>query len=178
MRILISFDIDGTLEAGDPPGRVTMAMVRRAQEMGYIIGSASDRPLPVQQSIWEKQGITVDFTAHKHKLDEVKSRFVADVYQHIGDTNLDEYYAVFHGFQFLDVATATAEPWMSLDGAASAATNQHLDAEAMQNGGAPDAVIASEAEDLELIEANAKGAQALAELWARRLKQQQGNPRV
>ena len=57
MKILISFDIDGTLETGDPPGRVTMEMVRRAQELGYIIGSASDRPVPVQKSIWEKHGI-------------------------------------------------------------------------------------------------------------------------
>jgi hypothetical protein len=29
---LISFDIDGTLEVGDPPGSLTMAMVRRAKD--------------------------------------------------------------------------------------------------------------------------------------------------
>ena len=28
MAILISFDIDGTLEVGDPPGPLTMDMVR------------------------------------------------------------------------------------------------------------------------------------------------------
>ena len=28
MAILISFDIDGTLEVGDPPGPLTMAMVK------------------------------------------------------------------------------------------------------------------------------------------------------
>ena len=52
MAALVSFDIDGTLEVGDPPGPITMAMVRRAQAHGCIIGSASDRPLPVQQAIW------------------------------------------------------------------------------------------------------------------------------
>lgn len=107
--------MDGTLEAGDPPGRVTMAMVRRAQEMGYIVGSASDKPVPVQQMIWERHGITVEFTIHKQNLDQVKSRFEADTYQHIGDTNMDEYYAVLHGFEFLDVAIALDEPWMLLD---------------------------------------------------------------
>ena len=116
MTILISFDIDGTLETGDPPGRVTMDMVRRAQELGYIIGSASDRPVPVQKSIWEKHGIAVEFTVHKHKLDEVKVQFEADEYHHIGDTNMDEHYAVLHGFKFLDVAIHKEEPWMFLEG--------------------------------------------------------------
>ena len=116
MKILISFDIDGTLETGDPPGRVTMDMVRRAQELGYIIGSASDRPVPVQKSIWEKHGIDVEFTVHKHKLDEVKVQFEADEYHHIGDTNMDEHYAVLHGFKFLDVAIHQEESWMFLEG--------------------------------------------------------------
>ena len=35
LAILISFDIDGTLEVGDPPGILTMAMVRRAQKRGF-----------------------------------------------------------------------------------------------------------------------------------------------
>ncbi len=109
---LISFDIDGTLESGDPPGRVTMAMVRRAQEMGYIIGSASDKPVPVQQQIWERHGIVVEFTVHKQNLDQVRARFEAESYQHIGDTNIDEHYAVLHGFEYLDVARDFDEPWM------------------------------------------------------------------
>ena len=40
---LISFDIDGMLEVGDPPGYITMEMGRRAKALGYIIGSCSDR---------------------------------------------------------------------------------------------------------------------------------------
>ena len=115
MAILISFDIDGTLEAGDPPGRITMDMVRRAQELGYIIGSASDRPVRIQRAIWEQHGIAVEFAAHKHKLDEIKAQFEADAYHHIGDTQLDEHYAVMHGFEFLDVAVAMSEPWMMLE---------------------------------------------------------------
>lgn len=115
MPKLISFDIDGTLEAGDPPGRVTFEMVRRARKLGYIIGSASDRPVSVQRAIWEKAGIEIDFVVHKHKLDEIKAQFEADSYQHIGDTNMDEYYAVLHGFDYLDVAKDQAEEWMFLE---------------------------------------------------------------
>jgi hypothetical protein len=36
---LISFDIDGTLEVGGPPGSITIERVRQALELGYIIGS-------------------------------------------------------------------------------------------------------------------------------------------
>ena len=112
MKRLISFDIDGTLEVGDPPGTVTIAMVRRAQELGYIIGSASDRPVGAQQGIWDANGVTVEFTVLKHMLGDVKAKFEADVYYHIGDTNLDEHYAGLAGFEFLQVQTTTGEPWM------------------------------------------------------------------
>ena len=43
---LISFDIDGTLEAGDPPGPITMDMVRTIKALGYVIGSGSDQCAP------------------------------------------------------------------------------------------------------------------------------------
>ena len=115
MRRVISFDIDGTLEFGDPQGPITLAMVMRAQELGYIVGSASDRPVPVQKMLWERAGITVHFTTHKHNLDTVKAQFEADEYRHIGDTNMDELYAVMHGFEYLDVAKHFDEPWMLLD---------------------------------------------------------------
>jgi hypothetical protein len=111
LPILVSFDIDGTLEVGDPPGRITMAMVQSIQEMGCIIGSASDKPISAQKLIWEEHGIDVQFTVNKHMLDLVRSRFQADAYHHIGDTNMDEYYAVLHGFKFHDVALVSTESW-------------------------------------------------------------------
>ena len=99
--ILVSFDIDGTLEVGQPPGIVPISLVRRAQQLGYLVGSCSDRPISYQQAMWERARIAADFTALKHRLDEVKARFAAGVYYHIGDTDLDQFYATAAGFHFL-----------------------------------------------------------------------------
>ena len=45
---VVSFDIDGTLEIGDPPGIITIDAVRAARRLGYVVGSCSDRPLAHQ----------------------------------------------------------------------------------------------------------------------------------
>ena len=98
---LISFDIDGTLETGDPPGYITMERVRQAQALGYIIGSCSDRTVSSQQGMWMAHGIVVAFTVLKHRLDAVKAEFSAEHYVHIGDTHADQYYAEQAGFIYL-----------------------------------------------------------------------------
>jgi len=108
---LISFDIDGTLELGDPPGPITMDMVRRARELGYVIGSCSDRTLSSQQRLWRDSEIQVEFTVLKHQLDSVKAEFSAEEYYHIGDTALDRMYAVRSGFEYLLPAAAAARLW-------------------------------------------------------------------
>ena len=116
MVILISFDIDGTLEVGDPPGILTMDMVRRTQEKGYLIGSCSDRPMSGQRAIWERHNIPVDFAVPKHMLPDVKAKFQADVYYHIGDReDLDKKYALDAGFEFLWPHEAAEEPWLLRD---------------------------------------------------------------
>jgi hypothetical protein len=102
---LVSFDIDGTLEVGEPPGLITIAMVQSVQRRGYVIGSCSDRPLSYQRSMWERLAIVPDFTALKHRLADVKARFAAEAYYHIGDTDIDHHFAASAGFQFLRVDT-------------------------------------------------------------------------
>ena len=124
MAILISFDIDGTLEVGDPPGPLTMAMVKIVQDKGFLIGSCSDRPPSSQRSMWEEHHISVDFTVAKGRdprdqvgwLSKVKSKFPADKYYHIGDReDLDHQYALQNGFEFLWPDEAVAKPWFLPD---------------------------------------------------------------
>ena len=116
MVILISFDIDGTLDIGDPPGVLTMDMVRIAQQKGFLIGSCSDRTLSGQRAIWEQHNIPFEFVASKHQLPDVKAKFKADVYYHIGDReDLDKKYALEAGFEFLWPHEAVEMPWFVPD---------------------------------------------------------------
>ena len=112
---LISFDIDGTLEVGDPPGCITLDMVRAAKASGCIIGSCSDRTVSNQQRIWERADIDMEFTVLKHQLDSVKVQFQAEDYYHIGDTDLDRQYAERNGFHFLLPDLAVAQLWEAAD---------------------------------------------------------------
>jgi hydroxymethylpyrimidine pyrophosphatase-like HAD family hydrolase len=109
---LISFDIDGTLETGDPPGYITMARVRKALELGYIVGSCSDRPVSHQQRMWMEHDICVAFTVLKHQLDRVKAEFSAEQYYHIGDTNMDRHYAERAGFSFFYPDASVDHLWI------------------------------------------------------------------
>jgi hypothetical protein len=110
---LISFDIDGTLETGDPPGYITMALVRKALELGYIIGSCSDRTVSQQKRMWEQHGITVSFTVLKHHLDRVRAEFSAEQYLHIGDTNIDRHYAERNGFAYFFPDSSIDHLWIA-----------------------------------------------------------------
>ena len=115
--ILISFDIDGTLVVGDPPGILPMNLVRTVKEQGFLVGSCSDRPISAQRAIWAKHDIAVDFTVSKHMLPELKAQFEADVYYHIGDReDLDKRPAERAGFAFLWPHEAAAMPWLADDG--------------------------------------------------------------
>lgn len=97
---LISFDIDGTMEFGDPPGQVTAQWVRLAQEHGNLVGSASDRPLSEQRRMWARTGIEMDFVILKHWLPELRTNFKADEYWHVGDGQMDQLFAQRAGFTF------------------------------------------------------------------------------
>lgn len=108
---LVSFDIDGTLEVGEPPGIVPIALVARAKRLGYLIGTCSDRPISYQQELWERLRIAADFTVLKHRLADVRARFTAAAYYHIGDTDTDDFYAARAGFRFLRADAAAHRAW-------------------------------------------------------------------
>jgi hypothetical protein len=111
---LISFDIDGTLESGDPPGPITLGFIHRLRARGFIIGTCSDRTPQEQRSIWEKLGLTPDFVARKTELPLVRTQFLAPLYVHVGDTIVDQSFARQAQFDFWwpwDFEQTNPEDW-------------------------------------------------------------------
>ena len=100
---LISFDIDGTLEVGDPPGRIPLAAIHRAHALGFVVGSCSDRTISHQQQMWAEHGVPMQFTVLKQQLPLVRANFPAEHYLHIGDTEVDAWMARNAGFDFIHV---------------------------------------------------------------------------
>ncbi len=105
---------------GQPPGHITLDLVRKAKELGFVVGSASDRPISNQIDLWKEHEIDVDFVSLKHRLTEIKERFQGLRYLHIGDTEMDRYFAVQAGFDFLwihEVPDDGSHHWMFPDSA-------------------------------------------------------------
>jgi len=53
----------------------------------------------------------VDFMVLKHQLADVKARFQAEEYYHIGDTDMDHFFATRAGFRFLKADAAAHRSW-------------------------------------------------------------------
>jgi hypothetical protein len=111
MITLVSFDIDGTLEVGEPPGVVPVELVRTAKGLGWVVGSCSDRPVSYQEALWERLGIAVDFMVLKHRLADVRARFPSAIHYHVGDTETDAHYAGVAGFRFLRTDAVATHAW-------------------------------------------------------------------
>jgi len=107
-RVVVSFDIDGTMEFGEPPGPVPASVARELFDRGYIVGVASDWPRSSQRPLWNRHGLEPQFVGGKHHLHEVRAEFEADHYIHVGDTDVDERYARLAGFAFIHVDDLTA----------------------------------------------------------------------
>ena len=89
-----------------------MAMVKRVQKQGMLTWQLFDRPISAQRAIWAQHNIAIDFAVGKMMLPDVKAKFVADVYYHIGDReDLDRKYALEAGFEFLWPHEAIVQPW-------------------------------------------------------------------
>lgn len=102
-RVVVSFDIDGTMSFGDPAGPVGVELVIAVLALGHVVGCASDRTRLEQTRLWERHGVDVAFVGGKHHLADVRERFQADRYVHIGDTVVDEHFALAAGFEYVSV---------------------------------------------------------------------------
>lgn len=98
---LITFDIDGTMEFGDPNGVLTRDHVEYFRSKGAIVGSASDRPESSQLIMWRGYGLEPDFVLLKHHMPTLKERYPdLPAYWHVGDRPLDQQTARHAGFTF------------------------------------------------------------------------------
>jgi hypothetical protein len=64
-----------------------------------------------QRQLWERLEIAADFAVLKHRLADVKSEFSAEAYFHIGDSDLDHFFAGEAGFRFFRADAAMLEAW-------------------------------------------------------------------
>ena len=74
MKVVVSLDVDGTMEFGEPPGPVTVEIVELLLAAGHIVGCASDRTRSDQEQTWERAGLALAFVGGKHHLDTVRER--------------------------------------------------------------------------------------------------------
>jgi hypothetical protein len=119
--VVVSFDIDGTLESGDPPGPLTLALVRQAQARGWIVGSCSDRTLREQREMWLQTGVEPDFVVVKNNLRSVSDLYPLGRLIHIGDSGVDEQCARLGGFEYVFVGDLVTDGALPLAGLAERA---------------------------------------------------------
>tara|TARA_B100000686_G_scaffold91110_1_gene97716 strand:+ start:421 stop:960 length:540 start_codon:yes stop_codon:yes gene_type:complete len=99
--LLVTFDIDGTMEFGDPVGVVTKEVVQFYRDNGVLVGSASDRTKSTQLNMWNSFGFQVDFAIVKHKIPELMEEYTqCKSFWHVGDRPVDQQIASNAGFTF------------------------------------------------------------------------------
>jgi hypothetical protein len=102
-RLVVSFDIDGTLEFGEPPGPIPVSTVLALQQAGVVVGSASDRLPSDQRRLWHGVHMQVGFAVSKHQLAGLSDRFPGSPLVHIGDGIGDRLSARAAGAHFIAV---------------------------------------------------------------------------
>jgi hypothetical protein len=113
--IVISFDLDGTLQFGDPPGPIPCTTVRALRQAGAAVGSASDRTARDQIRLWQRFGLEADFAVAKAQLRLIPSRYPTRRLVHIGDRFADYLEASNAGALFVHVDALTSSEWLDPD---------------------------------------------------------------
>ena len=114
-NMVISLDLDGTLEFGDPPGPITPAIVRALQQATAAVGSASDRTARDQARLWQRFSLEPDFVVVKAQLRSIPARYPSRLLVHIGDRFADHLEAINAGALFVHVDTLSVTEWSEPD---------------------------------------------------------------
>src|SRR5215831_10420566 len=107
----MSFDSDGTLAGGDPPGIITLDMMRLTHTRGALIGRCSDRTTSDQQPLRAQHNMRIACTVLQHQLADVKVQCQTEAHAPLGETDMDHCYATRAGFRCLKAETTTCQPW-------------------------------------------------------------------
>ncbi|MBM3946662.1 MAG: HAD family hydrolase [SAR202 cluster bacterium] len=110
-RLIVSFDLDGTLDFGDPPGPVGPAAIRTLQAGGTVVGSCSDRTALDQRRLWSMAGLSPMFVVVKSHLKILRSDFPDALLVHVGDRFADQLEAQSAGCLFVHVEEVSREVW-------------------------------------------------------------------
>ena len=97
---MIAFDVDGTLEVGNPPGPIKLSKLKRLKEFGLIVG--------IVGSFKKVKGVlpNLDFyyPGHPHKpkyLREIRERYNPALAIYVGDEEADRLAALNAGFIYV-----------------------------------------------------------------------------
>ncbi len=113
--LVLSLDIDGTLEFGEPPGPIPVSTVLAVQQAGVVVGSASDRLPADQRRLWQNTQVQVSFAVAKHTLSDLLDRFRPHPAIHIGDSIGDRLLARAAGAHFIAVHACSAADWRDIE---------------------------------------------------------------
>ncbi|MEX2229883.1 MAG: hypothetical protein WEB13_09645 [Dehalococcoidia bacterium] len=111
-RLVVSFDIDGTLEFGDPNGPVAARLVRALQRASVVVGSASDRTVLDQARVWAAAGVEPAFVVVKNQLRRIPTDYPDRLLVHVGDRFADALEAANAGAVFVHVDALSWDEWL------------------------------------------------------------------
>jgi hypothetical protein len=99
MAKVFSFDRDDTLALSSGP--ITLDMLKRLKEKGYIIGTGGGVSGEEQERQWRRWGIAPDFALTKSDLGKLRELYPGAEVTHVGDNQVDEEIAEKFGYNYL-----------------------------------------------------------------------------
>jgi hypothetical protein len=99
MAKVFSFDRDDTLALSSGP--ITLEMLRKLKEKGYVIGTGGGVSGEEQARQWTSWGIRPDFALTKSDLGKLRELYPGAEITHVGDDEVDEEIAKKCGYNYL-----------------------------------------------------------------------------
>ena len=99
MAKVFSFDRDDTLALSSGP--ITLEMLKKLKEKGYVIGTGGGVSGEEQARQWRRWGIEPEFALTKSDLGKLRELYPGAEITHVGDDQVDEEIAEKFGYNYL-----------------------------------------------------------------------------